>query len=92
MSLERPDALATLQLARSVVLVVWLQLPHSDGPVQTARNKLSAGWRKGNRVDAVLVARVSSTFLKSLQEVATLQIPDADTLVKTAGCEEAIVW
>lgn len=46
-----------------VARVVALKLPHSDGSIQTARNKFSATGRKCDRVDAILVARVATSLL-----------------------------
>jgi hypothetical protein len=75
-----------------VVGVVALELPHSDGSIQTAGNKFSAGGRERNRVDAILVSRVATSFFESLEKVSAGQLPHSHTLVQTAGGQETVVW
>lgn len=43
-SLKRPDALSAAQLSGSEVGVMRLELPHPNGPIQTTRHELTAGW------------------------------------------------
>lgn len=94
MALERADTLSTARVSRwhGLVAIVALKLPHSDGSVQTAGNKLSASGRECDRVDAILVARVTASFLESLEEVSTSQLPHSDTFVQTTSSQETVVW
>lgn len=91
---ESADTLATLWHLVGTVAhasVVGLELPHTNSPIQRARHELTALRRKSNRVDTVLVTRVAISFLKALEEVASLHVPDANTLVKRTSSQESVV-
>jgi hypothetical protein len=94
-ALESANTLASTRVSWwhvLVVRVVALELPHSDGSIQTAGNKFSASGRERNRVDAILVTRVATSFLESLEKVSAGKLPHSHTLVQTAGGQETVVW
>jgi hypothetical protein len=85
---ESANTLASTRVSWWHVLVgrvVALELPHSDGSIQTTRNEFSASGRECDRVDAILVTRVATSFLESLEEISAGQLPDSHALVQTAG-------
>lgn len=58
------------------------KLPHLDSLVQATANEILSIGRESNGVDAVLVAIGA---LETLNQIAVLDIPHADTLVKRAS-------
>ena len=87
-ALERLDAAAALErglLGMGAHLPRGAQLPHLDGLVQTAADKLARIRREGDTVHAVLVA--VGPF-EALQEVAELNVPHPHALVEGARSHE----
>jgi hypothetical protein len=87
-ALESANTLASTRVSWWHVLVVGvvaLELPHSDSSIQTTGNKLSASGRECDRVDAILVTGVATSFLESLEEISAGQLPDSHALVETTG-------
>ncbi len=88
MALEGLDAAAALErglLGVAAHLPRGGELPHLDGLVQAAADKLARIRREGNTVNAVLVA--VGPF-EALQEVAELNIPHSHALVEGARSHE----
>jgi len=91
-TLEDLDALAATRLVVSTVaVVVGLEFPHADRPVQTTGHKFLAGRRERNRVDTIFVAGVASSLFQAFEKITSAQIPNADTLVQATSGEEAVV-
>lgn len=88
-TLEGLDALAALGLhTGTVVEASVVELPHLDGLVKRAGDKVTTIRRECHTVDAVLVALLA---LGSLDENTGLGVPDADTLVQAASSDETVV-
>lgn len=86
-TLEGLDAAPTLRRRRSRNTARSTELPHLDGLVQTATDKVAPIRRKRNTVDAVLVPVGA---LETLRKVAP-HIPDTDTLVQGSGSNKLLV-
>lgn len=85
---ESADALASWLRARDHAR--WSsQFPHLDGLVQTTADKFVASRSKRDRVDTVLVAKLT---LQADDKLASIGIPDSDTLVERSSGNIAIVW
>lgn len=89
MAFKGPDAATTLGSVVGKSTSWSSEFPHLDCFVQTTGDKISAIGREGNRVNGVLMAVLS---FETLDEVAGHGIPDADTLIKRAGCDVLGVW
>lgn len=78
-------------LGSLVDTILWArgaQLPHLDSPVQTAADKILATRREGNTVNTVLV---SIRTLEALDQGTVCNVPDANTLVQGASCDQQAV-
>lgn len=64
------------------------ELPHLDSSVQTAADKVLAAGGKCDTVNTVLVPVRS---LKTLDKVASRNIPHANTLVQRSGCDKTAI-
>lgn len=78
---ECADALAAWGVSRPEAWGCG-QLPHLDSLVERSTDKPAARRSKCNTVDAVLVAFLT---LKTNDELTTLDVPNADTLVERSG-------
>lgn len=87
MALEGLNAAPTLRRCRRRNSARSTKLPHFDGLVQTAANKVAAIRGESNTIDAILVAVGA---LKTLRKVAS-HVPDADALVQGSGSNELLV-
>ena len=87
-ALESADAFAAWSSVRRHEAVVGCQLPHLDRLVETAADETVARRRKGDTVDAVLVALLALEFHNKL---SALDIPNTDALVERTGGDEAVV-
>ena len=79
MTLESANALATLVTIVGVHSPGNSELPQLDGLVKTATDQVATVGRKGNRVNAVLVA---IGIFQTLHQVTGGSVPDTYTLVK----------
>lgn len=65
------------------------KLPHFDRLIQASADKVPATRRKGYRIYAILVAIGA---FKALDKVTSLNVPDANTLIKGACRDVSGVW
>ncbi len=80
-ALKRLDTLAALVIGIGAA-AGGAELPHLDGAVERARDKVLAAGRERDRVNRVLVPL--GTF-ETLHEEARVHVPDAHTLVQPTG-------
>lgn len=85
MTLKGPNTLSAL---RATLRGHIVKLPHADGLVQRAGNKIVPIRRESNRVNAILVPLFA---FRSLNKVRGLNVPDSHALVETTGCDVARV-
>ena len=70
--------------------IPWcLQLPHLNRLIKRTRNKILSVWRERNGVDRVFV---SIWTLKTLNQVASRDIPNSDGLVQRSSSDKAGIW
>ena len=88
-TLESLDALAALGLdTGTVVEAAVVELPHLDRLVERSGHEVATVGGESNTVHTVLVSLFA---LGTLDENASLGVPDADALVQAACSDEAVV-
>ena len=84
MTLKRLDATTALEGTLLVDAAGSSELPHLNRLVETAADKLAGIGRECDAVDAVLVA---VRTLKTLEQIAHLDIPDPDALIERSSSD-----
>ena len=88
MALESLHTFATFG-SRVVTATGACQFPHLDSSIQGTRNEVLSARREGDRVDRVLVAVGA---FQTLNKVTSVNIPDANTLIKRPSCNKLGIW